>query len=415
MRSSKQVDCIQGTANNVPQSNILNSFVQSEQPRKNSSDGQLLCQMWEERVQCDGKNFRFKDPSAQASFSLDRELEMQGCNQSDHDQIALQPDTNSDFLKEETLPEYYSFNSTTVEHTSAQWSDATNTSMMATNGSSEASNADEPVACGADSGTLPDSVSFLSNSSVWTKCGPHLMEVCQNLSNEDDLECETKTDEYHSVIEEEASGSAPCVPWVDQSCSASKQCAREGEFTYEGCTSSASLCEQNVKTTTECEVSAVSFSVSQAVDASNDFRACFTSTRATEITQELLVKHCQDVSTDIDSRPVNQETQTIQRPTSEKYTITEVYMSDLDAACEVSSSDTQFLFCELYYLLVKRLQSLPCLGIQETQKDGRRALAFKKKNGKVSDSVISFAHNCTVLSNFQFLGECEYLGCATTK
>lgn len=337
VRSSQQSDCMPSTSNNLcaTQSTRLSSFQQPEQPRKNSSDGQNLCQMWAERVQCDGKDIKvFKDPSAQASFSLDRELEMQGhSHNSDHDQVPLLPDTNSDFpnLEEETLPEYYSFNSTPMEHTSAQWSDATNTSMIAIKGSTEASTADEPVGCGAESGTFPDSVSFLSNSSKWTD----LTEDCQNLSNEDDLECETKTDEYRSVIEEEASSSAACIPCVNPSWSVSGQCTQESEFTCAGCISSASLSELNVKTTAACEVSPVSFSVSQAVDASNDFRACFTSTRATEITQDFFVKHCQDVSTGSDSCPVNQETQTIQRPTSEKCTITDVYMSDLDALCEV--------------------------------------------------------------------------------
>ncbi|XP_017325692.1 RNA-binding protein 44 isoform X3 [Ictalurus punctatus] len=330
--SYQQFDSLQGTANNLSTtwSNPLNRFQQPGQPRKNSSDGQLLCQMWEESVRCDGNDIRvLKDPSAQASFLLDRELEMQGHSQnSDDDQVPLLPDNNSAVpnLEEETLPEYYSFNSTTMGHTSAQWSDATNTSMMATKGSTEASTADELVACDVKNGTFPDSLSFHSNSSEWTD----LSEDCQNLSNEDDLECETKTDEYHSVIEE-ASSSAACV---NPSWSASGQCTREREFTCEGCISSPSLNKLNVKTTTACEVSPVSLHVSQAVDASNDFRACFTSTGATEITQDLLAMVHKDVSTDTDSCLVNEETQTTQRPTSEKYTVTEIYMSDLDALCE---------------------------------------------------------------------------------
>ncbi|KAF4086941.1 hypothetical protein AMELA_G00090390 [Ameiurus melas] len=330
-RSSQQFDSLQSNANNLSAtwSNPLNRFQQPEQPRKNSSDGQLLRQMWEESLQCDAKDFRvLKDPSTQASFLLDCELEMQGHIRNNNDQVPLLPDTNSDFpnLEEETVPEYYSFNSTTMEHTSAQWSDATNTSTMATKGSTEASTVDEPVSCNAENGTFPDSVSFHSNSSEWTD----LSEDYQNLSNEDDLECETKTDEYHSVIEE-ASSSAACF---HPSLSAFGQCTRESEVTCEGCISSPSLSELNVKTTTACEVSPVSLCVSQAVDASNDFRACFTSTRATEITQDLLAMVHKVVSTDTDSCLISQETPTTQRPTSEKYTITEIYMSDLDALCE---------------------------------------------------------------------------------
>lgn len=283
-------------------------------------------------MQCDGKDYRvLKDPSAQASFSLDQELKMQGHNHSDLNQVPLLSKTNSDFpnLEEEIMPEYYSFNSTTMEHTSTHWSDATNTSVMATKGSTGASTAEEPEGCGAENDAFPDSRSLHGGDSEWTD----VTEECQNMSNEEDLECETKTDEYRSVIEGEASSSAACVSWIDPSWSASDQCMRE-EFTGGGVLS-FSQSELNVKATPVCEVSPVSLSMSQAVDASNDFRACFTSTRATEISQDLFVKCCQDVSTDCDSCPVNQESQTIQRATSEKCTITEVYMSDLDALCEV--------------------------------------------------------------------------------
>lgn len=334
MRSSQQFDKLQSTSNSMfaPQGQLLNSFHQPEQPQNNFSDSQLLCQMREERVNCDGKAFQvFKDQSAQASFLLDGELEMQARSQSnDCDEVPLQPDSNSDFpnLQEETISGYYSLNSTTVEHTSAQWSDATNTSMVATKASTEASANHEPVTSGTQN--FPGSLSFLSQSSEWTD----LSEDCQNLSSEDDLECEPKADEYHSVTEEESSSLAACPPCVNPSWSESGQ-STQSKFTHEGCISSTSLGEPNVKTTKTCKVSAVSLSASQAVDASSDFRACFTSTQATEITQDFFVKHCQDVSTGTDLCPVNQETQTIQRPTSEKCTFTEVYMSDLDALCEV--------------------------------------------------------------------------------
>lgn len=335
MKSSQLEDYMQSTSNNLsgPSSNLLNSFQQPEQPRRNSgSDGQLLCQMWADIVQTDGKDLKvFKDPLAQASFSLDGKLEMQRQHQSsDHDQVPLQPDTISDFpkLEEETLPEYYGFNSTTTEHTSAQWSDATKTSIMATKDSTETFTADKSVVCGANNDTFPDSVSVCSNSSEWT-------DFTDYLSNEDDMEYETNTDEYHSVIEEDASSSTECISWIDPSWSASGQCTHVGDCIYEGCISSASLSKLNVKATTECEVSPVILNVSQAVDAGSDFRACFTFTRATEITPDLFVKFYQDVSTECDSCPVNQETQTFHRPTSEKCTITEVCMSDMDAVCQV--------------------------------------------------------------------------------
>lgn len=331
--SSQQSDCIQSTSTNlfVTQSNILDRFQQQELLRNNSSDGKLLRQIWEEKAQCDGKHFReSKDQLAQASFLLDRELEMQSHIQnSDHDQVPLLADTNSDLVGETNITECYSFNSTTVEHTSGQWSDVTNTSIKANKDSTEASTNDEPGTSGTETCTFTDS--FLSNSSERTNLTGDFQKVC----SEDYLKCETNSDEYHNVNKKESSSSAACVPCINPSWSASGQSTHESEFKCGGCISSASRSELNVKTTKRSKIPPAPLSVSQTVDTSSDFRACFTSTRATEVTQDDFVKHCQDVSTGTDLCPVNQETQTIQRPTSEKGIITEVYMSDLDALCEV--------------------------------------------------------------------------------
>ncbi|KAK2850038.1 hypothetical protein Q7C36_008821 [Tachysurus vachellii] len=314
--SSQQSDCIQSTSTNlsVTQSNILDRF----QPRNNSSDGKLLCQIWEEKAQCDGKHFReSKDQLAQASFF----------HNSDHDQVPLLTDTNSDLVRE-TSTECYSFNSTTVEHTSGQWSDVTNTSIKANKGSTEASTNDEPGTSGTENCTFTDS--FLNNCSERTNLTGDFQKVC----SEGDLKCETNSDECHNVNKKEFSSSAACVPFINPSWSASGQSTHASEFTRGGCISSTSRGKLNVKTTTTSKIPPVPLSVSQTVDTSSDFRACFTSTRATEVTQDDFMKHCQDVSTGTDLCPVNQETQTIQRPTSEKGIITEVYMSDLDALCE---------------------------------------------------------------------------------
>ncbi|KAI5107165.1 RNA-binding protein 44 [Silurus meridionalis] len=330
--SSHQLNCIQRTSNNLSatQSNLLNRFQQTEHPRMNNSDGKHFCQMWEEQVSCKVQDIGlFKDSSAQASISLDRELEMQDQNpSSDYDQVSLLPDTNSGIpnLEKETLPEFYSFNSTTIEHTSAQLCDVTDTSMMATESRIEAFIGDEPADCGADKITFHDSVSTLSNSSEWTD----LTEDCHSLSNEDEPECEAE--KFHSVIVEEASNSTDCIPCINPSCSASGQCTQEVVITHESYISSASPNDLNVKTTTPCEVSPFPPNVSQAVDVSTEFRACFTATRATEITEDFFVKHCQDDSTDGDSCPVNRAT--IHTLTSDKNTVTDVYMSDLDAICE---------------------------------------------------------------------------------
>ncbi|XP_027019884.2 RNA-binding protein 44 [Tachysurus fulvidraco] len=329
---SQQYDYIQSTSTNlsVTQSNILDRFQKQELPRNSSSDGKLLCQIWEEKAQCDGNHFReSKDKLAQASVLLDGELEMQShTHNSDHDQVPLLTDTNSDLVGETSITECYSFNSTTVGHTSGQWSDVTNTSIKANKGSTEASTNDEPGTSGTKTCTFSDS--FFSNPSERTNLTGDVPRVC----SEEDLKCETNSDEYHNVNKKESSISAACVPCINPSWSASGQSTHESVFTRGGCISSTCRSKLNIKTTTTSKIPTVPLSVSQTVDPSSDFKACFTSNRATEVTQDDFVKHCQDVSTGKDLCPVNQETQTIQGPTSEKGIITEVYMSDLDALCE---------------------------------------------------------------------------------
>ncbi|KAM9487026.1 RNA-binding protein 44 isoform 2-T2 [Clarias gariepinus] len=333
LRSHQQFDCMQSTSDHLSASQS-NPVQQTQQPRKNSSNVQLLCQMWEEREQCDEKDLGvFKDPAAQASFSLDGELEMQGTSKSiDHNVGPQLPGTSLDLPhpQETAVKQSCSPDSTIRGHTPSQWSDTTNTSMTATKGSPDVSTANEPVACGAETCTFPDSVSCISNSSEWTD----LTEDLQTLSSEEDLEYQIKTDEFHSLVDEDTSSSTEGILCFNPSRLASGQCTPEQELTSETCILSASQNALNGKPTTACEVCPVRLSVSHAVDASNDFRACFTSNRSTEITQDLFVKHWQNVSTDSDSCPVNQKTQTIQMLTSEKCIITEVFMSDLDAVCE---------------------------------------------------------------------------------
>ncbi|KAF5905876.1 RNA-binding protein 44-like isoform X1, partial [Clarias magur] len=320
LRSPQQFDCMQSISDHLSASQS-NSIQQTQQPRKNSSNVHLVCQMWEERKQGDEKDLGvFKDPFAQASFSLDGELEMQGTSKSsDHGEGPRLPGASLDFPHPQEKMQYDSLGGTIMGHTSSQWSDATNTSMTATT--------DEPVACGAETCTFPDSVSCISNSSEWTD----LTEDLQTLSSEEDLEYQTKTDEFHS-LDDEASSSPDGILCFNPSRSASGQCTPEQELTSETCILSASQNMLNGKPPTACEVCPVRLSTSHAVDASNDFRACFTSNRSTEITQDLFVKHCQNVSINTDSCAVNQTTQTLL--TSEKCIITEVFMSDLDAVCE---------------------------------------------------------------------------------
>ncbi|XP_016403594.1 RNA-binding protein 44-like, partial [Sinocyclocheilus rhinocerous] len=90
--------------------------------------------------------------------------------------------------------------------------------------------------------------------------------------------------------------------------------------------------EINVGTPLKSKCGASDF-VDQIIDACGDFRACFTSTCATEVDQIFQMKN---VATDMDLLAVSHEkdTQTVQITTSEKNTITEVCMSDLDVLAE---------------------------------------------------------------------------------
>ncbi|XP_017547920.2 RNA-binding protein 44 isoform X1 [Pygocentrus nattereri] len=309
-----------------------------------STEAQYLSQLWEEGMWNDATEV-FKDPVPQADVSLDMELERQGSTlKSDQEQALI--DTSADFLhlNQETLPEYYSLNSTGLEQTSAQWSDVTESlqpghsdSLMATKGSTKVSSVDEPVedstAPGPENCTFPDSVSC--NSSEWTD----YTEDYQDLSNDDNSGCDPKTDEYHDVADEVPSSSGALVsnPSLSGSGSGSKQ-RTPIRVPEESCFLSGQS-ELNIRPTgscQKCEGSPVPLGVSKAVDATGDFRCCFTSTQATETVRNTFVKPCRDVALGTESFTINceQETQTLQVSTSEKCVITEVRMSDLDALSE---------------------------------------------------------------------------------
>ncbi|KAI4876859.1 hypothetical protein NFI96_011092 [Prochilodus magdalenae] len=386
MSNLEKMDCIISTSNSssARQVNCANRCRQvfdgcplaqncPDQQEIHSAKAQYLSELWADGMWNDGSDVTvFKDPSVQANFSLDMALEMQSHTQkSDQDQGHVVMDASTDFptLSQETPPEYYSLNSTGLEHTSAQssdatesghseslmatkgstglehtssqWSDATESgrseSLMATKGSPEVSTVDEPVenlaASGPESCTFPDSVSC--DSSEWTD----YTEDYQELSNEDELECEPKTDEYHSVIEGlSSSGALASDPGWSESGSGSKQHTSERTCAFEESFLSVGQCELNQKSTRpcqNCEEACVPCSVSKAVDATSDFRSCFTSTQATEIGQNTFLKPCRDIAVSTDSfTNCEQETQTVRMSASEKCTITEVRMSDLDALSE---------------------------------------------------------------------------------
>ncbi|XDV30585.1 hypothetical protein PO909_033473 [Leuciscus waleckii] len=287
--------CVQSTLNtqNATHRQSFNDRSSAAHPPSYSKGmcphAQCLSQLWKE-VENREDTKHFKDTTAQASFSLDMELDKQSHVQRNdniqkdqhqlYDQMEKADDHN---LDQEGIPEYYSFNSTSLDHT--VWSDGSrsteagdNDSIMATKGSTELS--DKPsdtTMASATSANSTDCFSCLSNSF--------------DLADEsgDSHEDEKKQDSiYEQPIEEVNVGSSEC---------------------------------------------GTSVSVDQIIDVCGDFRACFTSTCATEVGQIFQVEN---VATDTDLLAVSHEkdTQTVQMATSEKNTITEVYMSDLDVLTE---------------------------------------------------------------------------------
>ncbi|XP_052004422.1 RNA-binding protein 44-like isoform X1 [Xyrauchen texanus] len=254
-----------------------------------------LSQLWEE-VEKSKDTKRFKDSTAQASFSLDMELEMQSLAQkNDYTQSHLSHVELECDADQETQTEYYSFSSFGVDYN--EWSENSqnmeagyNDSIMATKGSTEPS--EMTMASAANS---TDGFSSLCNSfELADNSGDHY----EGLENKNVLRNGQQIEENHREINV---GSA-------------------------------------LKSTSsvQCGASCAPAFSNQTVDACGDFRACFTSTCATEVCQLPQEKACRDVATDTEPLTVSYEkdTQTIQKSISEKSTITEIYMSDLDILTE---------------------------------------------------------------------------------
>lgn len=255
-----------------------------------------LCKVWK-----DGKwhvlkdNQNYKDPSAQASFSLDQEL--QDFNPGNN---LMSSESTVEFTKfdQETMPQYYSFNDTIPENTSAQWGDARD--VFETKGSTEAAAVfelvEKPEACGAENAIFSKSISYHGNSTKWT-------DLTQMPG--EDFSHGMESDRYHSMIDDDQVHLQTSI--------------------------NASVPRSTCDTPVSQQV------VNQTVDSSSDFRAHYTFTQATEIDPDFCEKPTQDTSTATGSSLVNydQVTQTVQKVTWEKSTLTEVYMSDLDAICEV--------------------------------------------------------------------------------
>ncbi|XP_043104079.1 RNA-binding protein 44 isoform X2 [Puntigrus tetrazona] len=251
---------------------------------------QCLSELWEEvKKREDTKHF--KDTTTQANFSLDTELDMQiqvqmnDYTQNCQDQSYVQV-KKADYynLDQEAMAEYYSFSDTSLDHT--EWSVGTrsmeaayNDSVMATKGSTELS--DEPSNATMATAANSDCFSCLGSS----------------------FELENESGDHQEDMR------------------------KKREPVYEQQTE-----EINVGPSLKSKCGA-SVSVDQIIDACGDFRSCFTSTCATEVVQIFQMKN---VATDTDLLAVGHEknTQTVQIATSEKNTITEVCMSDLDVLTE---------------------------------------------------------------------------------
>ncbi|XP_056610077.1 RNA-binding protein 44 isoform X2 [Triplophysa dalaica] len=235
-----------------------------------NAQAQCLSELWEE-VEKREDIKHFHDLTSQANHSLDMELDMQ-CHaqrvnnfQNDQDRLDEESEAGENFCDadQETKPEYYSFSSTSLNHT--EWSDGSqhmesgfNDSIMATKGSTELSDVHSETTMAS----AVDSFSRLGQSF--------------ELANE-------PGDHVEYLLNKEPPRSF----------------------------------------------------VNQIVDACGDFRACFTSTRATEVCQNLQTKACQSVATDTDSLPVSSKKDThVATSTSDKSIVTEVYMADLEFLTE---------------------------------------------------------------------------------
>ncbi|KAK6309962.1 hypothetical protein J4Q44_G00198430 [Coregonus suidteri] len=328
-----------------------------------------------------------KDPSAQANFSLDMELEIQsqrGINRSQstiesqegesmansksmHDQTADFP-----MLDRETPPEYYSFNSTRMDRT--EWNDTSiNTSpsaepdrddslsLMATMGSTE-----QPS--GAEEAETPE-------GSMVSSCAGDLSEYCDwtydnfpgNLANEEEASrCELENDgvDYQSIMEEDGSilmykASNEGTPnlnatrpqgqtqmdqsgWSRESLSAPQTPKKEEQSIYEESFVSISPGGAAAAAVVTPTQHGNGMSVSSLVNLNQTFD--ISPSRVTEArlstadhstnTSPAVTKHDILVGIDHSLTGCNQNTQTQGTTTTDKYVITEVHMADLDYLTE---------------------------------------------------------------------------------
>nr|XP_029492349.1 RNA-binding protein 44 isoform X1 [Oncorhynchus nerka]XP_029492357.1 RNA-binding protein 44 isoform X1 [Oncorhynchus nerka] len=350
---------------------------------------ELLSQLWEEGRWQDGNNCSsvaiYKDPSAQTSFSLDMELEIQSQRGKTLSQSAIKSqegesmaksmsmhDHMADFpmLDRETPPEYYSFNSTRMDRT--EWNDTSiNTSqlvepdrddslsLMATMRSTE-----QPS--GAVEVEPPE-------GSMVSSCAGDRSEYCDwtydncpgNLANEEEASrCEIENNgvDYRSLMKEDGSilmykASNEGTPdlnvtppqgqtkmdqsgWSRESLSAPQTLKKEELSIYEESFLSISPggASADVVTTTQHENGMSAFSLvnlNQTFDLSPSrvTEARLSTADHSTNTWPAVAKHVL-VGIDHSLTGCNQNTQTQGTATTDKSVITEVHMADLEYLTE---------------------------------------------------------------------------------
>ncbi|XP_031441026.1 RNA-binding protein 44 isoform X3 [Clupea harengus] len=291
-----------------------------------------------------------RDTSAQASFSLDVELERHRSQMAQGASPPAYPVHQAEFwtssvtdnrsymdLAQEQPPEYYSFNSTRFDQTSAEW-------MANGSQSAEQASVDSFVAAGGSTeNSRTTSSAGLFPSEVSVSCHSCPSECSSlNATADESLRLEPR-DEFHSVMEESVNpepwlicsspGEKPHVspyqkPHVDLHVKLGVGKGQQTPRKEEQSVAASFIPVSPDKSGVKLPVSAAPrpTTVTQAVDASGDFRACFTSTKECEAAPSTT-----DASTEMDSPMcLEQDTQTIQPSTAEKSVITEVYIADLD-------------------------------------------------------------------------------------
>ncbi|XP_023862078.1 RNA-binding protein 44 isoform X3 [Salvelinus sp. IW2-2015] len=351
---------------------------------------QLLSQLWEEGRWQDGNNCSsvgvYKDPSAQTSFSLDMELEIQsqrGINRSQssiesqegesmansmsmHDQMADFP-----ILYRETPPEYYSFNSTRMDRT--EWNDTSiNTSQLAEQDRDDSLSLMATMES-TEQPSRPVEVEPPEASMV-SSCAGDRSEHCDwtydncpgNLANEEEAsrcELENNSVDYRSLVKEDGSilmyeASNEGTPdlnltppqgqtkknqsgWSRESLSAPQTLKKEELSIYEESFMSISPggAAAAVVTTTQHENGMSAFSLvnlNQTFDLSPSrvTEARLSTADHSTNTWPAVAKHDVLVGIDHSLTGCNQNTQTQGTATTDKSVITEVHMADLEYLTE---------------------------------------------------------------------------------